>query len=163
MYFHGLMSAKHDRQQKILELIAERPIARQEELSDALKAVGISTTQSTLSKDIKELGVAKAPDGSGGFRYHLPGALLGPERSFLHGEELLLRELRDFVVGVDGAGHIAVVKTITGHAQGVCEAIDQVPWPEMVGTLAGENTIFILCRSEAECRRLRDRVEGLAG
>jgi len=157
------MSAKHERQQQILKLIADRPIARQEELSAALKALGISTTQSTLSKDIKELGVAKAPNGSGGFRYHIPGALLGPERSFLHGEELLQRELRDFVVRIDGAGYTAVVKTITGHAQGVCEAIDQVGWPEVVGTLAGENTIFILCRSEVECRRLRDRVEEMAG
>lgn len=157
------MSAKDRRQQKILELISEQPIARQEELSAALKDVGISTTQSTLSKDIKELGVSKAPDGEGGFRYHIPGALHGPERSHLQGEKLLQRELKDFVVGIDGAGHTAVVKTITGHAQGVCEAIDQVAWPEVVGTLAGENTIFILCRSEVECRRLRDRVEEMAG
>ncbi|MDP6037235.1 MAG: arginine repressor [Candidatus Latescibacteria bacterium] len=157
------MSAKDQRQQKILELISGQLIARQEELSAALKDIGISTTQSTLSKDIKELGIAKAPDGEGGFRYHIRGALHGPERSYLQGEELLQRELKDFVVGVDGAGYTVVVKTITGHAQGVCEAIDQVAWPEVVGTLAGENTIFILCRSEAECRRLRSRVEEMAG
>jgi transcriptional regulator of arginine metabolism len=156
------MNAKNQRQQQILELISRQTIARQEELSAALKDIGISTTQSTLSKDIKELGIVKAPDGEGGFRYHVSRVVLGPERSFLQGEELLQRELKDFVVVVDGAGHIVVVKTITGHAQGVCEAIDQAAWPEMVGTLAGENTIFILCRSEEECRRLRDRVEEMA-
>lgn len=153
------MTEKQKRQQKILELIAKQPIARQEALSDALKAVGIDTTQSTLSKDIKELGVIKAPDGSGGFQYQVPAVNESVGRALLKGDALLRRELRDFVMAVDGAGHTAVVKTITGHAQGVCEAIDQVLWPEVVGTLAGENTIFILCRSEVDCRRLRDRIE----
>ncbi len=153
------MTEKQKRHQKILELISSQPIARQEGLSDALKAVGIDTTQSTLSKDIKELGVVKAPDGAGGFQYQVPSASEPIGRALLKGDALLRRELRDFVMRVDGAGHTAVIKTITGHAQGVCEAIDQVSWPEVVGTLAGENTIFILCRSEVDCRRLRDRIE----
>lgn len=153
------MSEKQKRQQKILEVIAAQPIGRQEALSEALKAVGIETTQSTLSKDIKELGVIKAPDGAGGFQYQVPSAVEAVGRALLKGDALLRRELRDFVVQVDGAGHTAVVKTITGHAQGVCEAIDQVHWEEVVGTLAGENTIFILCRSEVDCRRLQDRIE----
>ena len=153
------MTEKQKRHQKILELISAQPIGRQEGLSDALKAVGIETTQSTLSKDIKELGVIKVPDGNGGFQYQVPSAGEPIGRALLKGDALLRRELRDFVMLVDGAGHTAVVKTITGHAQGVCEAIDQVRWPEVVGTLAGENTIFILCRSEVDCRRLRDRIE----
>lgn len=153
------MTEKQKRHQKILELISAQPIGRQEGLSDALKAVGIETTQSTLSKDIKELGVIKAPDGAGGFQYQVPSVNEPIGRALLKGDALLRRELRDFVMRVDGAGHTAVVKTITGHAQGVCEAIDQVSWPEVVGTLAGENTIFILCRSEVDCRRLRDRIE----
>ncbi len=153
------MNDKQKRHQKILSLISEQVIDRQETLSEALKAIGIETTQSTLSKDIKELGVIKAPDGKGGFRYQVPMALNGVGRAFLKGRDLLLREVQDFVVGVAGAGHTVAIKTITGHAQGVCEAIDQVTWPEVVGTLAGENTIFILCRSEAECRQLRDRIE----
>ena len=153
------MTEKQKRQQKILEVIGAQAIGRQEGLSDALKALGIETTQSTLSKDIKELGIVKAPDGAGGFQYQVPAVGEPVGRAMLKGEALLRRELRDFVVLVDGAGHTAVVKTITGHAQGVCEAIDQVSWPEVVGTLAGENTIFILCRSEVDCRRLRDRIE----
>ncbi len=155
------MSAKQERQQKILELIADQPIARQEELGAALKGVGISTTQSTLSKDIKELGVVKVPDGKGGFRYRVPGAYVGADP--LAGENLLRRELQDFVIGVDGVDHTLVVKTITGHAQGVCESIDQMSWPEVVGTLAGENTIFILCRSPEARQRLERDIQSQIG
>ena len=157
------MSAKKERQQKILELITEGSITRQEELNAALQEVGISTTQSTLSKDIKELGVVKVPDGEGGFRYQVPGAFIGADRLVLQGENLLRRELQDFVVSVDGVDHTLVVKTVTGHAQGVCESIDQMLWPEVVGTLAGENTIFILCRSPEARENLERVIQGQIG
>ncbi|MDA0712248.1 MAG: arginine repressor [bacterium] len=153
------MGEKQKRQQKILAVISSRMIGRQEDLGQALKEVGIETTQSTLSKDIKELGILKAPNGAGGFKYQNPSFGDAGSRMMLTGEPLLRREIRDFAQVVDGAGHTAVIKTRTGHAQGVCEAIDQVLWPEVVGTLAGENTIFVLCRSEVDCRRLRDRIE----
>ncbi len=157
------MSAKKERQQKILELITEGSITRQEELNAALQEVGISTTQSTLSKDIKELGVVKVPDVEGGFRYQVPGAFIGADRLVLQGENLLRRELQDFVVSVDGVDHTLVVKTVTGHAQGVCESIDQMLWPEVVGTLAGENTIFILCRSPEARENLERVIQGQIG
>ena len=153
------MTGKQKRQQKVLELISAQTIGRQESLSDALKEVGIDTTQSTLSKDIKELGITKAHDGAGGFQYQVPTVAEPAGRVVPRGDGLLRREVRDFVRMVDGAGHTTVLKTITGRAQGVCEAIDQVSWPEVVGTLAGENTIFVLCRSEVDCRRLRGRIE----
>ena len=154
------MNEKQKRHRRILDLIASRSIGKQEALSQALQDVGISTTQSTLSKDMRELGVAKVPDGSGGVRYQ---ASTGGSRAFLQGEDLLLRELTDFVVEVDGAENTLVVKTITGHAQGVCEAIDQAGWSEIVGTIAGENTIFILCRSTAEQVALRDKILAITG
>ena len=152
------MSAKRERQQKIIELITEGPITRQEELNAALKDVGISTTQSTLSKDIKELGIAKVPDSEGGFRYQIPETSIGSERMSLEGDDLLRRELRDFVIGVESVAHTLILKTITGHAQGVCEAIDQAEWTEVAGTLAGENTIFILCRSLEACQDLEKSI-----
>ena len=152
------MSAKRERHQKIIELITEGPITRQEELNAALKDVGISTTQSTLSKDIKELGIAKVPDGEGGFRYQIPETSIGSERMSLQGDDLLRRELRDFVIGVESVAHTLILKTITGHAQGVCEAIDQAEWAEVAGTLAGENTIFILCRSPEACQDLEKSI-----
>ncbi len=153
-----IMSAKKERQQKILELITEGSITRQEELNAALQEVGISTTQSTLSKDIKELGIAKAPDGEGGFRYQIPGIPIGSERMSLQGDGLLRRELQDFVIGVEAVAHTLILKTITGHAQGVCEAIDQAEWAEVAGTLAGENTIFIICRSSEACQDLEKSI-----
>ena len=153
------MTQKQKRHRKILDLIASRPIGKQEVLSEALREVGISTTQSTLSKDVKELGVVKAPDGDGGFRYQAPAG----GRALPRGEDLLRRELTDFVVEVDGAENMLVMKTITGHAQGVCEAIDQAGWTGVVGTIAGENTIFILCRSTAECQALQEKALAITG
>ena len=154
------MNDKQTRHQKILEIIGSQAIHKQEALSEALQVVGVSTTQSTLSKDIKELGVLKVPDGDGGFRYQVPPT---GGRMFLQGDNLLQRELTDFVVGIDGVEHTLVVKTITGHAQGVCEAIDQAGWSEIVGTIAGENTIFVLCRSTEDRLRLRDRIQEITG
>ena len=153
------MTQKQKRHQKILDLIASRSIGKQEVLSEVLREVGILTTQSTLSKDIKELGVVKAPGGEGGFRYQVPAG----GRVLPRGEDMLRRELTDFVVEVDGAENMLAVKTITGHAQGVCEAIDQAGWTGVVGTIAGENTIFILCRSTAGRQALQEKVLAITG
>ena len=149
------MSQKEERQRRILTVIASHAIGTQRALSEALSAAGISTTQSTLSKDLKQLGIVKSPDGEGGFRYRPPTEDARPYGS---GSDLLARELRDFVVETGGAGHTLVLKTITGHAQGVCEAIDRAGWTEVVGTIAGENTIFILCQSVEERELLKERI-----
>ena len=149
------MNDKQERQRRILSVIASRSIGTQRALNDALRAAGISTTQSTLSKDLKQLGIVKAPDGSGGLRYRAP---TGESQHDASGSDLLARELRDFVVETGGAGHTLVLKTITGHAQGVCEAIDRAGWTEVVGTIAGENTIFILCQSVEKRELLRERI-----
>ena len=154
-----MANGKQTRKQKILEILAARRIRRQEELGAALDELGISVTQSTLSKDIKELGVVKVPEPDGGFRYQATAV----GRASLRGESLLLRELQDFVVGVDASQNILVLKTVTGHAQGVCEAIDQTEWSDVVGTIAGENTIFLLCRTEKQREALRIRVSEMAG
>ncbi|MDP6776168.1 MAG: arginine repressor [Candidatus Latescibacteria bacterium] len=153
------MNGKRKRHQKILDLIASNQIGTQAALARALDTNGVQVTQSTLSKDIRELGIIKAPGDDGVPRYQAPGTA----RAFLQGEDLLIRELTDFVVDLDGAGHTLVVKTLTGHAQGVCEAIDQAQWPEAVGTLAGENTIFILCRSASQREALRSRIIDITG
>ncbi len=147
------MPDKRFRQERILDAVREDDVGTQDALIKVLASAGVSTTQSTLSKDLKELGIGKVPV-PGGFRYAVPAN--GPIR--LEGEVLLHRELTDFVIEVDGAGHTLVLKTLTGHAQGVCEAIDQVAWPDVVGTLAGENTIFILCRSDEALTDVSDRI-----
>lgn len=151
------MNAKQARQRKILDLIASRPIGTQEDLAAALREAGIETAQSTLSKDIRELGVVKVPAHEGGARY----VQAAPSRPSGEARALLTRVLADFVVGWEGAQNILAVRTITGHAQGVCEAIDQEAWPEVVGTLAGENTIFVLCRSDAAVMALGERLAAI--
>jgi len=147
---------RQQRHQAILEVILERPIGRQEDLSLALREAGVHTTQSTLSKDIRELGIVKV-SAPGGFRYQPPGQTPMPHQP----RNLLAREISDFLTGIDGAGNTLVLKTITRHAQGVCESIDQAGWEEVVGTIAGENTIFILCRSEVALEEVRVRVDGM--
>ncbi len=154
------MSEKQERQRRILDFIASRSIGTQKALSDALKAAGILTTQSTLSKDLKQLGIVKTPDGAVGFRYQVH---VEESQPYGNRSDLLARELRDFVVDLGGAGHTLVLKTITGHAQGVCEAIDGVGWAEVVGTIAGENTIFILCQSVEKREVLRERILNISG
>ena len=152
------MTEKARRHEQILALIGQEVIGTQEDLAKSLQESGILTTQSTLSKDIKELRISKVPTGDGGFRYRIPET-----RSSLSGMGLFQRELVDFVVGIDGAENMLVLKTITGHAQGVCEALDQAEWPEMVGTIAGENTIFVLCRSSEHREELGKRIAAFKG
>jgi transcriptional regulator of arginine metabolism len=150
------MQDKRHRQEQILDVIGNGDVGTQDALIKALEAAGVVTTQSTLSKDLREMGIGKVPV-AGGFRYAVPSN--GPIR--MEGAPLLHRELTDFVDEVDGAGNTLVLKTLTGHAQGVCEAIDQAAWPEVVGTLAGENTIFILCRSDDALADVRERIARL--
>jgi transcriptional regulator of arginine metabolism len=147
---------KRARQTKILDLIAHRPVRTQQELADLLKEIGVETTQSTLSKDIKELGLIKAPDEGGGVRYCAPTQATVPHR-----QDLLLRELLDFMTGCESAGNLLVLRTTAGNAQGVCAVIDTMKWPEVVGTVAGDDTIFIACKMPAHAQELQDRIEGI--
>ena len=150
------MYGRERRHQAIIDVITAQSIGRQADLSSALEELGVHTTQSTLSKDIRELGIVKVPS-PGGFRYRPPNA--SPATDVSRG--LLERELVDFVTGIDGAGNTLVLNTITGHAQAVCESIDQAGWVEVVGTIAGENTIFVLCRTEEMLAEVRERIEKL--
>lgn len=150
------MNDKRVRQNKILELIARQTVRTQQELADLLGEKGVETTQSTLSKDIKELGLIKAPDEDGGVRYCAPA-----QASIPHRQDILQRELLDFMTGCESAGNLLVLKTTAGNASGVCAAIDSVKWPEVVGTVAGDDTIFIACKTPTQARDLQERIEGI--
>ena len=149
-------SDKRLRQNKILDLIARQSVRTQQELADLLSEKGVDTTQSTLSKDIKELGLIKAPDEDGGVRYCAPAQTVAPHR-----QDVLQRELMDFMTGSDSADNLLVLKTAAGNASGVCAAIDAMRWPEIVGTVAGDDTIFIACKTPAHARDLQQRIEGI--
>lgn len=134
---------KNHRQEAILEIISEQPVATQELLIQLLSDRGINTTQATLSRDIQQLSLVKQRDENGVYRYSLPASAVA-EKSFFE----------EAVLSVDYAMNTIVLKCRAGMAQGTCAAIDSVNHQGIVGTIAGDDTIFILVRSEADARKL---------
>lgn len=152
------MRNKQMRQTRIRELLYSRAIDTHEKLAAILEQQGIEVSQSTLSKDLREIGVVRVPQANGGFRYTLPEA--GATVRDLH---ILERELQDFLVQAEQVINMVLVRTASGHAQSVCEAIDRIGWVEVAGTLAGENTIFIVARSERDAAVLVDKIDAICG
>lgn len=152
------MRNKQMRQTRIRELLYQRAIDTHEKLAEVLQQQGIEVSQSTLSKDLREIGVVRVPQADGGFRYTLPEA--GSTLRDLH---ILERELQDFLVQAEQVINMVLVRTASGHAQSVCEAIDRIGWAEVAGTLAGENTIFIVTRSAQDAGELVDKINAVCG
>ena len=149
------MSNKNDRQQAILQLISSHQVSSQEELKTLLAARGLNVTQATLSRDLRDLGVVRAP-GEDGARYMLPEMVSDEAKPSLEG---LLPQLFS---RVDGVGELLVLHTLPSGAQPVAEALDAQGWPEVIGTIAGENTVLIICRSGAARAALTARIVELA-
>lgn len=132
---------KYTRQTKILELISKREIETQEELADGLKAMGIDVTQATISRDIKELRLVKVMAKSGKYKY----ATIGQSQEGI--TDRLYKIFENSVVSIDNAMNIIILKTIPGAAQICASAIDYMGVDEIVGTLAGDDTVFVAIRS----------------
>ena len=146
---------KRDRHAAIRELVAAQPVGSQEELRQLLRERGWDVTQSTLSRDLRELRLARIPTTDGP-RYASPESLSGDE------ERTLVEDvLPQFFSSIDGVSELTVLKTIYGGAQPVAEAIDSAGWPEVVGTIGGENTVLIICRSVEARERLEKRIQKL--
>ena len=141
---------KTKRHSKILELISEKDIETQEELVDELRSAGFAVTQATVSRDIRELKLVKSVSPEGKSRYSH-----GKESS---GKGTVKQSdiLSTAVVSVDSAGNITVVKTITGMASGAAVAIDLMHHEKIVGSVAGDDTIIIVTRSEASAISLKE-------
>ena len=144
--------SKTSRQAAIRNLIERRPVANQEELCRLLEKQGFEITQATVSRDIREMGVMKGPEG-----YLLPGAIAiaaaadaGPSIETL---------LREFVTGVKQAQNLLVVRTTSGSAQPVAVAIDNEQWDEVVGTVGGDDTVLLICAENKSAARVKARVE----
>ena len=152
------MRSKQVRQSRIRELLQRLDIDTHERLAQVLQGEAIEVSQSTLSKDLRELGVVRVPRPDGGFKYTLPEA-----GATLRDRHLLTRELQDYVSEVDRADNIVLVKTTSGHAQSVCEAIDRSEWPEVMGTIAGDNTIFLLARTATKAEAVVRRMAASSG
>lgn len=149
------MSNKQQRQHAILQLIGSHQVASQDELKRLLGDRGLKVTQATLSRDLRELGVVRAP-GDDGARYMLPEMVADEAKPSLDG---LLPQLFS---RIDGVGELLVLHTLPGGAQPIAEALDGQGWPEIIGTLAGENTVLIVCRSAQARQTLSNRLVELA-
>jgi transcriptional regulator of arginine metabolism len=147
---------KRERHDAILSLVGSHAIGSQEDLRRLLAERGWRVTQATLSRDLRELGVLRAPTSEGA-RYILPEMLGGDEGK--PSLEALLPQLFD---DVDGVSELLVLHTLPGGAQPIAEAIDAQGWTEIVGTIGGENTILIVCRSERARLDLTQRLRTMA-
>ena len=132
---------KNDRQAKILEIISTENIETQEQLLDRLQAHGITSTQATLSRDIKQLHLIKEPMGQGMYKYAVSG-----NRTKLNFAERLRTIFRESITSIDSAQNIVVIKTMPGLASAACAAMDGMDFSFMVGSLAGDDTAFIVMR-----------------
>jgi len=138
------------RRDSLVKIIRERAVGRQSELVALLREAGFEATQSSVSRDLRELGVAKRGD-----RYVLGDAVFAKSD---------FSTLRQFVSGRTTAGvNLTVLKTRVGSAQSVAVAIDGAQWPEVIGTISGDDTIFIATAGAREQRQLRARLHAIFG
>ena len=151
------MTKKRARQTAILDLVERHTVGSQEDLRRLLLALGMDVTQATLSRDLRDLGIARVPTEEGG-RYVLPGSLVTDDDNPLLGN--LLPQLFS---RIDGVGELIVLHTVRSGAQPIAEAIDQEEFDEVLGTIAGDDTILIVTRSAQARLALTTRLLELAG
>lgn len=138
---------KNARQAAILSIIENFDVETQEELAGRLKDMGIVVTQATVSRDIKELRLLKVLSASGGYKY-------ATADKAEHGlSDRFVRMFKDSVLSISYAGNIIVIKTLSGSANVAAEAIDSMRLPEILGTMAGDNTILAIVHDEGEAAR----------
>jgi len=143
---------KGQRHIKIRELITNFEIETQDELVDMLKNAGFNVTQATVSRDIKELHLVKVPMPDGRYKYSLPA-----DQRF-NPLQKLKRALMDAFVKIDSAGHLLVMKTMPGNAHAIGALIDNLDWDEILGTICGDDTILIICRTSEDTEVLTNRI-----
>lgn len=144
---------KEQRQRKILELIKKYEIETQEELADKLIDSGYIVTQATVSRDIRELGLTKMPLENGSQRY---AAVQNTETIM---NDKLFRILKDGFLSADTAQNFLVIKTVSGMAMAVAAALDALKWPEIVGSIAGDDTIFCAIRNAEEACQAMNKLK----
>ena len=151
------MTRKQARQAAIVDLVAQHVVGSQEELRQLLLARGMDVTQATLSRDLRDLHLARVSE-TGGARYVLPESLTIDDD-----KPLLANLLPQLFSKVDGVGELIVLHTVASGAQPIAEAIDQEEFPEVLGTIAGDDTILIVTRSATARAELTERLLVLAG
>ena len=147
-----MKSVRHD---LILDIIDKKDIETQEELAAELKARGVKVTQATVSRDIKELRLLKVLSDHGGYKYATV------ERAEKGMSERFIRILSESVISLDNVGNLIVIKTLSASANAAAEAIDSMKWSEVLGSIAGDNTILVIARSEEAVESLMARFNTL--
>lgn len=140
------------RQVAILDIIEKQEIETQEELASALNARGIRVTQATVSRDIKELRLLKVLTPSGKYKYATG------DQADNNLTDRFIRMLAEALLSVSSANNLIVVKTLSGSANVAAEALDSMHWPEVLGTLAGDNTVLLIIRSNEETITVTSRI-----
>lgn len=142
---------KAQRHIKIREIITQRDIETQDELVEELRRAGYPVTQATVSRDIKELHLVKVATNHGVYKYSLPA-----DQRF-NPSEKLKRLLQDSFVSIDHSGNLIVLKTLPGNAHAVASLLDHLDWDEIVGTIAGDDTILMVCRENISIQDMVQR------
>lgn len=143
---------KRVRQRKIIEIVENNAIETQEDLADKLQEEGFFATQATISRDIRELKLSKVTNKEGKQRY----IVLKHEENYLG--DKYNRVLREGFISMDQAQNLLVIKTVSGMAMAVAAAIDGLKYPEIVGSIAGDDTIMVAVRSTAEAAGLLSKI-----
>jgi transcriptional regulator of arginine metabolism len=146
---------KFQRQSVLLEILRDARIPSQEVLREELAARGFEVAQATLSRDLRELGVVKVADDEGS-HYAVPADVTDPTPT-------LTRLLPALYIGAEGVGNLLVVKTLIGGAPPVAVALDWEEWPEVLGTIAGDDTILLILRQPEHLEIVTQRLEELEG
>jgi transcriptional regulator of arginine metabolism len=150
---------KQLRQRAIRELVARRPIRTQQELAAALRERGFRTTQATISRDVAELGLIKVSRDRTP-AYALPPRLVEADAS---GEDRLRKLLAGLPAEFHEAGLLLVVRTLPGSAHAIAAALDRARWPEVAGSIAGDDTLFVAFADRNSLQRIKRRLTGLTG
>lgn len=145
---------KKKRHQSLLKIITEQDIKTQEQLTDCLKSAGYEVTQATVSRDIKELGLVKAPSASGGYKYAVTPTATPEDKEHLS-------IFSGSVISVENALHTIVVKTYSGMAQAVAASLDKMMHTEILGSVAGDDTVLLIAESEEAARVIAAKLQKL--
>ncbi len=150
------MKQKNRRHSKIIDIVRNEHIETQDELTDKLNKAGFAATQATVSRDIKELQLVKTLTSDNKYRYSLPSKSSSSQPLL---PSKFLGIIREGIVSAEQAQNIVVIRCYSGMAQGVCAAIDSLEREDVVGSIAGDDTIFLAARDNAAANRIVENIK----
>jgi transcriptional regulator of arginine metabolism len=157
--YTGVIMQRAERMEAVKNIIRTKTISSQEQLQAELHSNGFDVTQATLSRDLKQLKVAKISDGHEGYMYSIPG--YNTQKTANAASSVYLEDLKRGFVSLAFSGNMGMISTLVGHANSVASAIDHLAVPGILGTLAGDDTIFVLLAEGAKKREIENFFRGI--